>query len=121
MGFALEERTLFNILDLSKKKKEFVLGFSLTPPKNPPAKFAILPIERSKIDPRLPKEDIDKYLSFIDDQDRKAKDVYDVIVLRYRASNNFTEMDTIIKNIHSKIKARTAIVEPDLANTGVPI
>ena len=64
LGFAFEERTLFNSLDLSKRRKEFILDFPVDPPKNPPTKFAILPIEQKRIDPILPKEEIEKYLSY---------------------------------------------------------
>lgn len=121
IGFALEERTLFDILELSKKRKNFILGYPIDPPKNPPTKFAMLPIERNKIDPKLPEEDRRNYLAYIEEKDRRIETEYDVIILRYLASSSYYEMEAIIKNIHSKIKASTIKVNPDLTETGVPI
>jgi hypothetical protein len=120
IGFALEERTLFDILELSKRRKDFVLGYPINPPKNPPVKFAILPLERNRIDPQLPKEDIQNYLSYIDQYDRRIESEYDVIILRYFASSGFSEMEAIIKNIYTKIKDRAVRVTSDFTDTGVP-
>lgn len=120
IGFALEERTLFDVLELYKKRKNFILGYPIDPPKNPPTKFAILPIERNKIDP-LPKEERQNYLAHIEEHDRRIETEYDVIILRYLASSSYSEMEAIIKNIYSQIKASTIKVNPDLTETGVPI
>lgn len=120
IGFALEERTLFDILEFSKKRKNFILGYPINPPKNPPTKFAILPIDRNKIDPQLPEEDRRNYLSHIEEKDRRIESEYDVIILRYFASSSYFEMEAIIKNIFSNMKASTVKVAIDLTDTGVP-
>jgi hypothetical protein len=120
IGFALEERTLIDILELSKKRKNFILGYPMNPPKNPPTKFAILPIEKNKVDSRIPEADRKGYLAYIEERDRRIETEYDVIILRYLASSNYFEMEAIIKNIYSKTKASTVKVTVDLTNTGVP-
>lgn len=121
IGFALDERTLFDILELSKKRKNFILEYPIDPPKNPPTKFAILPVERDKIDPRLPEEERRNFLASIEEYDRRIETEYEVIILRYRASGSYSEMEAIIKNIYSQIKASASKVNPDLTETGVPI
>lgn len=113
VGFALEEETLFNLLESSKRRNEFAMAFPGTPPRNPTYKIAILPIERSKINPKLPKDDIENYLAKISEEDDLMSS-YDVEVIRYYADNNYSEIELIIKNIYEKTLVSTAKVNPDL-------
>jgi len=116
VGFALEEKTLFKLLEYSKLRNDTAMAFPGTPPINPTYKIAILPIERSKIDPnQLSQEEINKYLAKISKEDKKMAS-FDVEVIRYYADNNFSEIEIIIRNIYKKMPVSC----PRFNKTGVP-
>jgi len=78
-------------------------------------------LKKNKIDPKIPEAERENYLKYIEENDSRIETEYDVIILRYLASSNYFEMEAIIKNIYSQIRASTIKVNPDLKITGVPI
>jgi hypothetical protein len=122
IGFGLEEPTLDRLLELSKRRKDFVMGFETQRRSNQFYKIAILPIELKYTDQQHQSvEAIESYLESITKRDQEMLKKYSVIVIRYLANKFHSEIKEIIKDIHATTKVSSTKLELDLANTGVPV
>ena len=121
IGFGLEEPTLDKLLELSKKRKDFLMGFDAQRRSNQFYKIAILPIELKYTDPQhQTPEAIESYLESITKRDQEMLKKYSVIVIRYFTNNFHSEIKEIVKDILATTKVSSTKVELDLVNTGVP-
>jgi hypothetical protein len=122
IGFGLEERTMSDLLELSRRQKEFTRGFGEKSIRNSSIKFAILPIELNKMDhKKRTDEEIRVYLDSISRKDHQLLDEFDVLVIRYYANEVYTEIKKIINDIYESTIISSIEVEPAFGKTGVPV
>jgi hypothetical protein len=123
IGFSLEEETLYELLELSRKRNESIKRYQGDLSSDTPYKFAILPFERKRLelDPiKGNKDEIERYKTAIIKQDQELLNNYGVITIRYYANEIYSEIKTIVTDIISKTRVSTTNVTLDLVNTGVP-
>ena len=116
VGFSLEEDALYKLLELSKKRSEFLRKYN----RFNPYKFAILPFERKKLDPLTAnKDEIENYKAAIIKQDQDLLNNYGVITIRYHANEIYSEIKKLVLDINNSTRVKSTKVKLDLVNTEV--